>query len=123
MEKPFSDLMLRFPFIDVVIASTADGVPLMRVINPVSTIDIGSEEVEFPVCLAIVAEQTRRLKVGNLSVVLSVYKNRLVMSIYNSFLITTILCHEKNEALLLSLAPQIQGVLNNLALEVENPSC
>ena len=33
------------------------------VINPVSTIDIGSEEVEFPVCLAIVAEQVRTLKV------------------------------------------------------------
>ena len=77
MEKPFFDLMARcglravvicrFPFIDVVVASAADGVPLMRgvpcrfgsfeVINPLSTIDIGSEEVEFPVCLAIVAEQ------------------------------------------------------------------
>ena len=55
------------------------------------------------------------------------------MSLYNSFLITTVMCHvrergwnhpqEKNEALLLSLGPQIQGVLNNLALEVENPSC
>lgn len=65
--------------------------------------------------------------------VTSVYKNRLVMSLYNSFLITTVMCHvrdrgwnhpqEKNEALLLSLGPQIQGVLNNLALEVENPSC
>ncbi len=33
------------------------------VINPVSTIDIGSEEVEFPVCLAIVAEQVRTLNV------------------------------------------------------------
>ena len=30
---------------------------------------------------------------------------------------------EKNESLLVSLAPQIQGVLNNLALEVENSSC
>ena len=77
MEKPFFDLMARyerkeaiscrFPFIDVVVASAADGVPLMRggscrmgsfeVINPLSTMDIGSEEVEFPVCLAIVAEQ------------------------------------------------------------------
>ncbi|KAK8796986.1 hypothetical protein WA588_001111 [Blastocystis sp. NMH] len=123
MEKPFFDLMARFPFIDVVIASAADGVPLMRVINPLSTIDIGSEEVEFPVCLAIVAEQTRRIHVGNLTVVTSVYKNRLVMSLYNSFLIITVMCHEKNEALMLSLGPQIQGVLNNLALEVENPSC
>ena len=61
------------------------------------------------------------------------YKNRLVMSLYNSFLIITVMCHvhiykwnhsqEKNEALMLSLGPQIQGVLNNLALEVENPSC
>ena len=60
-------IICRFPFIDVVVASAADGVPLMRgapcysgsfeVINPSSTIDIGSEEVEFPVCLAIVAEQ------------------------------------------------------------------
>lgn len=33
------------------------------VVNPVSTIDIGSEEVEFPVCLAIVAEQVRTLNV------------------------------------------------------------
>ena len=33
------------------------------VINPVSTIDIGSEEVEFPGCLAIVAEQVRSLNV------------------------------------------------------------
>lgn len=55
------------------------------------------------------------------------------MSLYNSFLIITVMCHvhtykwnhsqEKNEALMLSLGPQIQGVLNNLALEVENPSC
>lgn len=60
-------LICSYTFIDAVIASTADGVPLMRgimylqslciVINPQSTIDIGSEEVEFPVCLSIIAEQ------------------------------------------------------------------
>ena len=59
-------LFSRFNFIDAVIASTADGVPLMRgfiyfncsfiVVNPSSTVDIDSEEVEFPVSLAIVAE-------------------------------------------------------------------
>ena len=77
--------------------------------------------------------QTSRLKVGNLSVVTSVYENRMVVSIYNSFLIITSLAHvrllcickeqEKNEALMISLVPQIQGVLNNLALEIENSSC
>ena len=77
--------------------------------------------------------QTSRLKVGNLSVVTSVYENRMVVSIYNSFLIITLLAHvrllcickeqEKNEALMIALVPQNQGVLNNLALEIENSSC
>lgn len=57
------------------------------------------------------------------------------MSVYSLFLNINVLAHvrlldvgyyllkEKNESLLISLAPQIQGVLNNLALEVENSSC
>lgn len=73
---------------------------LSVVINPQSTIDIGSEEVEFPVCLSIIAEQvklnesaspqTHRLRVGNLSVLTSVYEKGLVTSIYSSFLIITV---------------------------------
>ena len=39
---------------------------LSVVVNPTSTIDIGSEEVEFPVCLAIVAEHVYFDKVINL---------------------------------------------------------
>lgn len=74
--------------------------PLQLVINPASSIDIRSEEVEFPVCLSIIAEQvgitppllsqTHRLRVGNLSVLTSVYEKGLVTSIYNSFLIITV---------------------------------
>ncbi|KAM7458110.1 hypothetical protein BLSTO_01130 [Blastocystis sp. subtype 1] len=93
---------------------------LSVVINPQSTIDIGSEEVEFPVCLSIIAEQTHRLRVGNLSVLTSVYEKGLVTSIYSSFLIITVFSRNRNEALMISIAPQIQGVLNNLALEIEN---
>lgn len=85
MEKPFLEMMNRyshyiefncsFNFVDAVIASTADGVPLMRctclsqnltvVTNPNSDIDIGSEEVEFPVCLSIVADHVVVLFVCN----------------------------------------------------------
>ena len=36
------------------------------VVNPSSTIDIGSEEVEFPVCLAIVAEHVRLIEYNEL---------------------------------------------------------
>lgn len=51
-------------------------------------------------CLSIIAEQveitppllsqTHRLRVGNLSVLTSVYEKGLVTSIYNSFLIITV---------------------------------
>ncbi|KAK8795513.1 hypothetical protein WA158_000170 [Blastocystis sp. Blastoise] len=122
IETPLRQMMSRYPFIEGIFAATADGVPIVKVISPESTIDLQSNESDYPICFSVASEYASHISIGELKSFISVHRKYTYLLIYERFLVVTVVARTGNEGLLNQITPQLYASFISLSHEVENPT-
>ena len=121
IEEPLREFINRYDFIEGILVSAADGIPLMRVLKPTCTVPIREVECVYPINFSVAADYAVHMSFGELKTIINVNKQFTYMFVNGNYIVSTVIAKTGNEGLLLQLAPQIYSALIPLAQEIENP--